>query len=98
MKRSPLKRRQALRARSERKVAYDDELLSMRELVLARAMGVCEICRWAPIAHLHHKLRRSQGGTNDLSNLLGVCLDDHEFLHANPAYSYEKGWLVRRSG
>lgn len=92
-----MQRRKALRAKSERKIAYDDELVAMRELVWARADGLCEICHHVPIAHLHHKLRRSQGGTNEMSNLLGVCLEDHEFLHANPQYSYDQGWLLRRS-
>jgi hypothetical protein len=95
LRRSPLKRRQALRAQSERAVAYQDELWEVAPLVKARADGICEVCHFAPIEHLHHKLRRSQGGSNHISNLLGVCREDHEFIHSNPAYAYEKGWLIR---
>lgn len=59
----------------------------------------CEQCvdllRFGLLGHRHHRLRRGQGGTNDLSNLLALCEEDHERVHAYPALSYEAGWLLR---
>jgi len=47
----------------------------------------------------HHKLRRSQGGTDDKSNTIDCCWTCHNVtIHGNPALAYEMGWLVRRSG
>ncbi len=46
-------------------------------------------------AHQHHRKLRSQGGTNDPDNLLGVCVLCHHEIHAHPAVSYEHGWLVK---
>jgi HNH endonuclease len=42
----------------------------------------------------HHKRTRAQGGTNEVANLLWVCPYCHEFIHRNPALSYERGWLT----
>ena len=47
--------------------------------------------------HLHHVLRRSQGGGHTADNLLLTCAPDHRHIHANPAQSYERGWLRRGS-
>ena len=54
-------------------LSFKHELEEMRPLVEHRAGHVCERCGAAPIDHVHHRLRRSQGGTNMLVNLLGVC-------------------------
>lgn len=47
--------------------------------------------------HCHHKLRRAQGGGDELDNLLVVCPACHAYIHANPEASYEAGWLIRSS-
>lgn len=44
--------------------------------------------------HMHHRKRRSQGGTNDPTNLIAVCVACHSYIHNHPAISYERGWLV----
>lgn len=50
-------------------------------------------------ANRHHKLRRSKGGTDDRSNTLDLCGSGttgcHGHVHANPAESYARGWLIR---
>jgi hypothetical protein len=46
---------------------------------------------------VHHRRLRSQGGTNDPLNLVLLCDIHHGHIHANPAWSYDNGWL-RRSG
>ena len=57
-------------------------------------MTRCEVCG-ARSVHLHHRKRRSQGGPDTADNLLAVCLDCHERIHANPADSYASGLLIR---
>lgn len=47
--------------------------------------------------HNHHKRMRSQGGGDELSNLLTVCAPCHRYIHAHPAESYKNGWLLRRA-
>ena len=42
----------------------------MRPLIEARSGGACECgCAAGRPRRIHHRLRRSQGGTNDLDNL-----------------------------
>ena len=72
-------------------------------MVHDRSRGCCEAASEAPCGargvhpadHIHHVKMRSQGGSNDLSNLLHVCTAAHVWIHANPAVSYELGLLER---
>lgn len=41
----------------------------------------------------HHIRRRSQGGSDDPSNLLAVCGRCHTWIHSNPAEARELGFL-----
>lgn len=93
-----MKRHKSLKAISDKRRAYLDELQEVLPALWARSGGVCEVCRSAPAVHPHHRLRRSQGGKNDLDNLLAVCAEDHRLIHDHPEYSYAQGWLVRRKG
>jgi len=93
----PIKRKKGLTRRSEGKIAYDDELATMRPLVMARCHGICEILGDRPATEVHHRLRRSQGGTNELGNLMGVSAEGHRLVHKNPAIAYEHGWMLRRT-
>jgi hypothetical protein len=72
----------------------------VRSEVAGRSGGWCEIdhpnCLMRA-TQMHHVLRRSQGGKDDADNLLHLCLMGHDYIHANPALSYESGWL-KRSG
>ena len=68
----------------------------MRPLVEVRAGYLCEVCRAHGVEVIHHRKRRSQGGTNALANLLGLCNDDHEKIHQSPAQAYDQGLLLRR--
>ena len=99
MKRSELKRnagitRSAMRSKPTREPS---ELSESRGVVLERSGGRCEarteVC--AHIArHVHHRqLRRF--GDHSPANLLHVCLSCHNWIHANPARSYEAGWLLK---
>ena len=93
-----MKRRKALRSRSERREAFEAELDAITPLLRARSEGVCELCLAAPATVRHHRLRRSQGGLNELWNLLHLCDICHSLVHGHPSLSYERGWLLRRGG
>ena len=72
------------------------ELAESRGKVAARSGGRCEVrrpgCRGLAI-HAHHRRRRSQGGGNDASNLVHVCIPCHDWIHANVAEARECGLL-----
>lgn len=83
-RRNPLKKRVSKRAEPDRPMADWCE---------ARIQVSCT----GRAGHRHHKLRRSQGGTDDSTNTVDLCWSCHEFIHANPAWSYEQGYLMRRT-
>ena len=70
----------------------------VRAEVNSRSGGWCEI-RTANctdhVAHLHHVVMRSHGGKHEADNLKATCHSCHVFIHANPAISYQRGWLRR---
>ena len=41
---------------------------------------LCELC-WKPAADIHHKLKKSQGGTDEASNLIALCRKCHSAKH-----------------
>lgn len=49
---------------------------------------------------IHHRLRRSQGGDNRLSNLISVCghgtAGCHGLIHGGPDTARRAGWMLRR--
>lgn len=45
----------------------------------------------------HHILAVSQGGKDELSNLLGLCRADHNFCKDHPAAAMAEG-LVKKAG
>lgn len=70
-----------------------------REACFTRDEGMCRRCS-RPATDCHHRKVKGMGGTSDnernfgLANLISLCRDCHNHVHANPAESYEKGWLV----
>ena len=70
-----------------------------REAVRRRANGFCEVlafrCEIKGV-HIHHRLMRSQGGGHEAENLLLVCDSCHRYIHDQPEYAYERGWLLHR--
>lgn len=83
---------------SEKHRAYREELATNTARVMARCHKLCERCGIADADLVHHRLRRSQGGGNELSNLAGLCSPCHRTIHDNPARSYREGWLVKSRG
>jgi len=87
---------------SKRRRARERELDRITPALTRRARDRCELSGHAltlpacsgPM-HRHHRLRRSQGGTHELSNLLYVCDAHHRWIHDHPRASEGQGWLVR---
>lgn len=75
----------------------------VRAAVLERAGGQCEARSKLPTLacsgriHLHHVLRRSQGGSDTVANLLAVCSTHHHHIHGFPEHAYQLGLLRKRA-
>jgi 5-methylcytosine-specific restriction endonuclease McrA len=54
-----------------------------RQLVSERANDTCEWCHRAWGTQLHHIKRKSQGGSDDISNLMLVCFSCHHKIHTD---------------
>lgn len=73
----------------------------IRDQLVTRCGGYCESCGLVMQEHwwaAHHRLRRAQGGTNDLSNLVALHHECHNLntpsVHSHPADAYRRGLLV----
>ena len=55
--------------------------------------GVCAGCA----VHAHHRRRRGQGGSDHPQNLLHVCFECHDWIHAHPTQAVELGLLEHTS-
>ena len=66
-----------------------------------RCKGRCEFCEVAfndyDRVAVHHRKLRSQGGGHELTNLVLIHAECHEWTHANPTAAYVLGWMVRGS-
>jgi len=49
---------------------------------------LCENCG-RRFSHVHHLVFRSQGGTDDIENLMGLCHICHEKAHVYPDFNEE---------
>jgi hypothetical protein len=66
-----------------------------RRIVEERCGGVCEGCGKQPATNLHHRLYRSRGGGNEVSNLIALCgmgnaAGCHQIAHSGEGV--ELGW------
>jgi hypothetical protein len=80
----------------------------VRRQVEARSGGLCEIAREGCLEvarQVHHRVRRGNGGrygaaqlaSDQLANLLHVCVCCHGWVHEHPAEARETGgWLLKR--
>lgn len=89
------KRRRTLRAIEAKKASR----VALLEELLMRCHGACEIA--SPVCtgrgvHVHHALRKSQGGRDVPEHTRLTCGPCHLHLHANPAEAFERGWLLRK--
>jgi hypothetical protein len=91
--RTPLKRTRA---------SGDDPSPEVRAIVKGRDLGWCVRCGLtvADSPHsIHHRIRRSQGGSHDPENLILLCGSGttgcHGWVHAHPAEARDSGWLLK---
>ena len=97
-----------MRPHSPKRQQSTRDLKAVRPLIAERSQGACEHCgqtlpinaKGEPVFELHHRLRRTQGGTDCPSNLLAVLSSHHTLwpksIHQEPAWSVENGWIVER--
>lgn len=50
-----------------------------------------------PAAEVHHRKRRTQGGTWSPANLLHLCRIDHSWITGNPTGARPGGWAIWRA-
>ena len=67
-----------------------------RDQVCQGRLAFPDIDCWVGL-HVHHLRRRSQGGTNDLTNLFALCAAHHDAVDANPSVGVGLGLLDARS-
>ena len=58
---------------------------SIRAALVAMQNGRCLLCGKLAIEHDHHIVPRSLGGSDDISNIAGICQECHEKLHHDDA-------------
>jgi 5-methylcytosine-specific restriction endonuclease McrA len=99
-RKSPMKRtamKASKRVASKQRVK-DADWKETRQEVIARDGRCMAEDHWEHVCgmgeHVHHVKLRSQGGTNDLSNLVLVCGTAHLHVHGNPAWSRSVGLLA----
>jgi hypothetical protein len=92
-----LERKPMKRQRSSKVIKFANGLDKATPALVARCNGWCEAgfppCKIVG-SHRHHRQLRSQGGTNDLSNLLYVCEHCHTYGHHFPDFARRVGFIV----
>lgn len=94
----PLSRRTSLQRRQMRtfRAVMSPAERHGKDVVAARSGGLCEACGMRRVADVHHRKNRSQGGTWDPANLLGLCRTCHDWIGGNRAVARARGWAVFR--
>ena len=93
MKRGPMTRKQ---------LANRDALAGFQRVIWERSGGMCEAntpaCLPGPHrgGHCHHRsISERRIGLHNPDHGLMTCPEGHAYIHANPAESYDMGWLLR---
>lgn len=83
-----------LRKRSKKQARREREWSALKAVAIAERGDVCQVCGVAKAQHAHHR-----GGklSQTLAMLLLVCGGCHQEIHANPAESRRRGWMVSRN-
>jgi 5-methylcytosine-specific restriction endonuclease McrA len=99
-----LRRRSGLARSSFKRPAAsgDDPSPEVRAMVEGRDLGWCVRCGLAVGSgpqSVHHRIRRSQGGSHQPENLILLCGSGttgcHGWVHAHPADARDSGWLLK---
>lgn len=72
---------------------------AVRNLIVARSRGACEVCFFGRVEQIHHRRPRGAGGsrradTNQPANGLAVCSDCHRIAERDREIALANGWLV----
>lgn len=104
IRRTPLKRSGKLNPIGKKGRRDRDEMAEVKAELLQLVPWVCEWTGTAPDygddcqkkidLHMHHRHRRSQGGTNTVANILLLCPAHHQWVHDHPEASRRAGYLV----
>ena len=70
---------------------YDD----VKEAICTQQHGKCLMCK-KPIAHFHHIVPRSRGGSDTIQNLAGLCPECHTKVHTDT--TFRKDFDRKKSG
>ena len=74
--------------------------VKVRARLQDRALGCCEICGTFGATNAHHRKNRSQGGKDDLANLMLLCGSGTTGCHGTvtmaPVWAENLGYTVRR--
>jgi 5-methylcytosine-specific restriction endonuclease McrA len=49
---------------------------------MVRDGGKCVLCGFDIVTNVHHIIRKKDGGSNDLTNLVTLCPNHHHMVHA----------------
>jgi 5-methylcytosine-specific restriction endonuclease McrA len=61
-----------------------DKYKQLRLQALARDRWQCQFCGKRSSLEVHHQRSRAQGGRDQPENLISLCSDCHQQLHAKP--------------
>lgn len=93
----PLDRTTPLARRSKRQAKRDQAYAVVRVQALIRDGGRCQrygCC--AEATDVHHRRGRVGADLTDLELLVSLCRACHDEVHANPAWAYRVGLMLRR--
>jgi len=93
---TPLTRSTPMRAVSPARRARLRGYVSVRTEVYVRCGGMCELCGLglrADAFDCHHRLRRSQGGLDDLATCVALHRHCHQWVHDHPHQAMLIGFL-----
>ena len=88
LKRTPIKKV------SDKRVAQKKVYSVLRETFLKQHPN-CEVFPHLKSNQVHHKKHREGERLNDTTYWMAVSQEGHDYVHANPSESYEKGWLIK---
>lgn len=94
---SKLKQGKPIRQQSAKQRARRQTWPDLRDAVLARAGGCCDFCAYAIDPddwECHHRRLKSQGGLDEMANLVALHDACHARLHVDRPMAHETGFIV----
>lgn len=98
LRRTPMRRSRVASARAKplkprrRTKAERDAWKTLKQLVWIRDKGTCQRCG-RPGTDAHHLLPKGRGGKDELSNLVILDRECHDWAHGHSKQAERDGWL-----